>query len=75
MSNNPSATLLPLRRTGVSFCLSRHPKDSDLICTRINNHKGHCCDEISGASWDTRGRVANCAAKHDHSKEKGLQAA
>lgn len=75
MSTNPTAVLPRRTRVAVQFCLNNHPRNGDLICTRLNNHKGHCCDEIAGESWDDRGRPANCVQKHDHSKEKGLVAA
>lgn len=71
MSNNPTATLE--RRIAVAFCLARCPKDNTLICTRIDNHDGHCCDEIAEKAWDTRGKMKACIRNaYDHSAEKGL---
>lgn len=71
MSNNPTAILV--RPVGLEFCLARRPKsDEDLTCTRLNNHRGHCCDEVVGVAWDARGLVVVCPAGHNHSKEKGL---
>jgi hypothetical protein len=72
MSNNPSITLTAPASTGVPFCLAVNPKLADLICTRIDGHPGHCCDEIVGESWDARGKSASCDRDHDHSAEKGL---
>lgn len=71
MSDNPTATLAE-PKSRIDFCLAINPKHSDLICTRINNHRGHCCDEISGAAWTDRGQPHRCPKGHDHSKEKGL---
>lgn len=71
MSNNPGTMLA---RPRLKFCLAAHPKNSDLICTRIDQHRGHCCDEITAESWDSRAAAVACRADHDHSKEKGLAA-
>lgn len=74
MSDNPTATLARTpARISIQFCLATNPKRTDLICTRITDHKTHCCDETAGESWhSTRGEPAVCRARHDHSKEKGL---
>jgi len=69
MSNNPSSTLT---RPIVDFCLNRLERDGEtLICTRVDKHAGHCCDEIAGQSWTDRGAVFVCKGR-DHSAEKGL---
>lgn len=75
MSNNPSTTLAPPTvnlSTSVPFCLAQHPKKPGYICTRLNDHGAHCCDEILGESWDARGNDTNCLSNHDHCQEKGL---
>jgi hypothetical protein len=72
MSNNPSATLARPATAGVPFCLAAHPELDDRICTRIDDHTGHCCDEIMGESWDARGKPVTCDRDLDHSAEKGL---
>jgi hypothetical protein len=71
MSNNPNSTLT---RPIVDFCLNRRERDGEiLICTRIDNHPGHCCDEIAGKSWTDRGAAFVCKGDgYDHSAEKGL---
>jgi hypothetical protein len=71
VNSNP-AVLYRRTRPVIRFCLATRPKNDELICTRVDDHYGHCCDEVAGASWDYRGRDANCAAGHDHSEEKGL---
>lgn len=71
MSDNPNTTLARTK-SKIDFCLAVNPKNNDLICTRINHHKGHCCDEITGAAWTDRGQPYKCPRNHDHSKEKGL---
>lgn len=71
MSNNPTATLV--RPASVRFCLAHSPKNKTLICTRIDKHDGHCCDEIERKAWDTRGKTMVCVRNdYDHSAEKGL---
>jgi hypothetical protein len=67
MSNSPGTALARLQ---LDFCLAVRPGATDVACTRLDQHKGHCCDEVAGESWDARGRDAVC--DHDHSKEKGL---
>lgn len=69
MSNNPTATLA---RPAIAFCLARKPKTTDLICTRIDNHLGHCCDETAGEAWTDRGAAHECGQGHDHRAEKNL---
>ncbi len=69
MSNSPSSTLT---RPRLDFCLAARPGDAEQVCTRLDQHKGHCCDEITGESWDARGKTAVCDHDHDHSDEKGL---
>lgn len=73
MSNNPSATLAR-PRTSVKFCLAAEIIEGDLaICTRIETHTGHCCDEVRGVAWTNRGVVFVCKGSgYDHSAEKGL---
>lgn len=72
MSNSsPTATLT--RKPSLTFCLNRHHRHRDWICTRLESHGGHCCDEVAGQAWDAGGRPMKCArAGHDHSAEKGL---
>lgn len=73
MSNNPTATLnRPLTKPKINFCLAINPKNSDWVCTRIDKHGGHCCDETAGESWNDRGQSFQCGREHNHSKEKGL---
>jgi hypothetical protein len=67
MSDNPTATLA---RPRLHFCLAHHPNSTELICTRLDQHPAHCCDEIAEEAWDQRGRTVDC--DHDHSEEKGL---
>lgn len=69
MSSNPTATLA---RPALQLCLSSPPRDPDLICTRLDDHDGHCCDEVVGAAWAARGQRVSCREQHDHSAEKGL---
>jgi hypothetical protein len=81
MNSNPTGTLVhPVTTIGLQLCLAPHPKATrtrkpdeayaDLQCTRLNEHTGHCCDEVAGVSWELRGRPAACRWEHDHSKEK-----
>lgn len=70
MSNNPSSTLTR-PRTSVKFCLATlEQQDEVLICTRVDDHPGHCCDEVLGKAWTDRG--ANFVCKSDHGPEKGF---
>jgi hypothetical protein len=75
MSNNPSSTLT---KPIVDFCLARHERKCGtetlvLICTRVDNHEGHCCDEVLREAWTDRGAVFVCKGDgYDHSAEKGL---
>jgi hypothetical protein len=71
MSNNPSPTLT---RPIVDFCLAKKERaGKTLICTRIDNHEGHCCDEVERQAWTDRGAVFACKGDgYDHSAEKGL---
>lgn len=72
MSNNPSPTLTR-PRPSVEFCLARIERNGEtLICTRVNNHTGHCCDETAGEAWTDRGAPFDCKDGSDHSVEKGL---
>lgn len=69
MNGNPSPTIVK----AIDFCLATHVRDGEtLICTRINDHEGHCCDEIAGEAWTDRGVVYLCTHGYDHSDEKGL---
>lgn len=74
MSNNPTSTTLTRTRIQIAFCLFLRVRadEETLICTRINTHPGHCCDEITGQAWNDRGRLVGCINGHDHSAEKGL---
>lgn len=70
MSNgNPTATLT---RRRIAFCLASFPKDADIICTRVDDHNGHCCDEVTAIAWDSNGKPCPCRLNHNHSAEKGL---
>lgn len=66
------------RRTGIMFCLAGHPRANkdpelaELICTRIDQHLTHCCDEVARKAWNARGKPTGCVKAHDHSAEKGL---
>lgn len=71
MSSNPTATLAR-PKPKVDFCLAVSKKNPELICTRIDNHRGHCCDEISRKAWTDRGEPHECTKGYNHSKEKGL---
>ncbi len=72
MGNNPSSTLTR-PRTSVDFCLAtRQDDEGTLICTRVNNHPGHCCDEIAGKAWTDRGANFTCKDDYDHGPEKGF---
>jgi hypothetical protein len=80
MSNSNLASTLPRPvvtpprpASSIAFCLAQYPQDADVICTRLENHDGHCCDEVTRQAWDSRGKAKICiAADYDHSKEKGL---
>lgn len=72
MIDNPTVTLPRRTRVAITFCLAEHPKTAGLICTRIDDHNGHCCDEIAGESWSSRRQSVNCRQHYDHSAEKGL---
>jgi hypothetical protein len=75
MSNNPSPTLDRPARTRIAFCLASRPDgDEMLVCTRIDDHEGHCCDEVAGKAWVERGWFDCRAHGYDHSAEKGLRA-
>jgi hypothetical protein len=70
MSNNPSSTLTRPKLV-VDFCLSRHERDGEtLICTRVNTHPGHCCDEVMGGSWTDRGAKYVCRKSHSAEKSQ-----
>jgi hypothetical protein len=74
MSNNPSSTLTR-PRPSIEFCLDTQFDDAGetLICTRLNDHTGHCCDEIRRKAWIDRGALFVCKRDdYDHSAEKGL---
>jgi hypothetical protein len=78
VSNNPTCTLIRSFATvakQVVFCLAVRVRRNEetLICTRVNLHIGHCCDEITGKAWSDHGLLAACPQKYDHSKEKGLR--
>lgn len=69
MSNNPTCTLI--RPVRVALCLAGHPERPDLICSRINDHTGHCCDEQARVAWCGRRLEVPCRRwGYDHSKEK-----
>lgn len=70
MSNNPTATLAP--KTSIQFCLAVNAKDKNLVCTRIDHHDGHCCDEVARKGWADSGKTHVCKQDYDHSAEKGL---
>ena len=85
MSNNPTATLT--RPAGLKLCLAKRkviPRvEQELrergldsrdvpICTRIDDHNGHCCDEVIGHSWNNRNRMVSCRQAYDHRDEKNL---
>jgi hypothetical protein len=48
--------------------------EETLVCTRIHDHVGHCCDEITGVAWSEHKILDACPQKFNHSKEKGLAA-
>lgn len=75
MSNNPNATLA---RPQIQFCLATRSLttsdgDIDVICTRIDDHPAHCCDEIAGLAWNAhRNKPIACPQHYGHDEEKGL---
>lgn len=72
-------------RPSVTFCLSHRPDtdrsrkaaaaaghhpDEPVICTRVVNHTGHCCDEVLGVSWREDGASVRCSEDRQHFGEK-----
>lgn len=79
MSNNPSTMFRRTRRV-ITFCLATRDLPGETgadtmayVCTRINDHNGHCCDEVRRVAWVGHGRAYVCTEGYIHDDEKGLE--
>jgi hypothetical protein len=71
MIDNPGSTLV--RPVAVELCYAAHPQDPEVICTRVNDHKGHCCDSIARKAWHRREYQVICE-KYDYNHAAELPA-